>query len=169
MVHCASVAGVVRPLALVAGELAVAAVGTGVAQIHGDDCEPSRIGPPFGWLVTTMRALLKPPFVELAVMLFAPFLRPVTRPTVRPSERVVNAEVTSTPSTSTFRLDAAPIGGSLTSTRTSPPETRSARVDNVVIVGALLVPPPPPPPHAARTAETTTAANAAGRDRHRFT
>jgi len=38
-----------------------------------------------------------------------------------------------------------------------------------VIVGALLVPPPPPPPHAARTAETTTAANAAGRDRHRFT
>ena len=57
MLHCASVAVVVRPLALVAGELAVAAVGTGVAQIHGIDCEPSRTGPPLGWSVTGRRAL----------------------------------------------------------------------------------------------------------------
>jgi hypothetical protein len=32
---CASLATVVSPLALLAGELAPAAVGTGVAQIHG--------------------------------------------------------------------------------------------------------------------------------------
>src|SRR5215831_19418473 len=52
MLHCASVAAVDRPLALVAGELAVAAVGTGVAQIHGCVCKPSRIGPPRTWLVS---------------------------------------------------------------------------------------------------------------------
>src|SRR6185295_2867850 len=171
MLHCASVAAVVRPLALVAGALAVAAVGTGVAQIHGMVCEPSRIGPPLGWFVTVRRELTKLPSLALAVIALAPSLSPVTRPTMRPSARFVNAEVTSVPLTSTLRLDALPIGGVLISTRTSPPETRSARFDSVVIVGATpaLLPPPPPPPQAARTAETTTAANAAGRERHLFT
>jgi hypothetical protein len=50
MLHCASTANVVRPLALDAGVLPDAATGVGVAQIHGPACEPSRIGPPrTGW------------------------------------------------------------------------------------------------------------------------
>src|SRR5690242_7965883 len=169
MLHCASVAVVVRPLALVAGELAVAAVGTGVAQIQGIVCDANRIGPPFGWFVTVRRALPKLPSLALAVIVLAPSLRPVTRPTMRPSERFVNAELSSVPLTSTCRLDAEPTGGILTSTRTSPPETRSARFDKVVMVGALPAPLLSSPPQAARTAETRTAANAAGRERHLFT
>ena len=54
--HCTSVAAVDSPLAFVAGVVVVAAVGTGVAQIHGDGCTLSRIGPLIGWLVTLSEA-----------------------------------------------------------------------------------------------------------------
>src|ERR1043166_5658622 len=120
MLHCASVAAVVRPLALVAGALAVAAVGTGVAQIQGVVCEPSRIGPPFAWFVTVSCALPKLPSLALAAMVWAPSFKPVTRPTMRPSERFVNAELSSVPLTLTFRLDDEPSGGSFPSPRGLP-------------------------------------------------
>src|SRR5947209_1020871 len=60
MLHCASTAKVVRPLAFVAGVLPDAAVGAGVAQIQGWVCEPSNTGPPIGWLVIVSRARCPP-------------------------------------------------------------------------------------------------------------
>src|SRR5882724_9063441 len=61
MLHCASIANVVRPLGFdrikpVAGSLTV----VGVAQTHGVVCEPSSTGPPIGWLVITRRAARSP-------------------------------------------------------------------------------------------------------------
>src|SRR3954470_11865111 len=148
MLHCASVAAVERPLALVAGELAVAAVGTGVAQIQGAVCVPSSTGPPTAWFVIASCAPPKLLFVELTVIVLAPSLRPLTRPTVRPSEPVLNAEVTSVPFSATARLGASVALGSLTSTKASPPLIRSARFDSVVIVAAGGW--SSPPPHPAR-------------------
>ena len=51
MLHCASVAGVPRPLALVAGVLPVAPCGVGVAQKNGVTCAPEITGPLRGALV----------------------------------------------------------------------------------------------------------------------
>ena len=48
MLHCASVAKVVNPLAFDAGVLPEAGTAAGVAQIQGWVCEPSSTGPPIG-------------------------------------------------------------------------------------------------------------------------
>src|SRR5256886_15696266 len=53
MLHCASNAAVVRPLAFEAGVLPDSGTGVGVAQIQGVVCEPSSTGPPLGWVVIT--------------------------------------------------------------------------------------------------------------------
>ena len=95
MVHCTSVAVVDRPLALVAAVVAVAAVGTGVAQIHGEGWTLSRIEPLSGWLVTVSEAPENEPSLDVAVTVLAPLASPVTRPTVVPVWRVVKALVTS--------------------------------------------------------------------------
>src|SRR5882724_12218403 len=63
MLHCASKAVVVRPLAFDAGVLPDSGTGVGVAQIHGVVCEPSSTGPPIGWLVITRRAA-RPPWLR---------------------------------------------------------------------------------------------------------
>src|SRR5207237_5687354 len=60
MLHCASTANVVRPLAFDAGVLPEAGTAVGVAQIHGVVCEPSRTGPPIGWLVMVSEARGRP-------------------------------------------------------------------------------------------------------------
>jgi hypothetical protein len=60
MLHFASTANVLRPLALDAGVLPDSATGVGVAQIHGWVCEPSRIGPPRTWLVIVRLAHGRP-------------------------------------------------------------------------------------------------------------
>src|SRR5437763_16972050 len=82
MLHCASTAKVVRPLAFVAGVLPDAAVGAGVAQIQGWVCEPSNTGPPIGWLVIVSRACGPPcpsPLASAANSL-SPSTRSVTTP-----------------------------------------------------------------------------------------
>src|SRR6266478_1711836 len=97
MLHCASTAKVVRPLAFVAGVLPDAAVGAGVAQIQGVVCDPSSTGPPIGWFVVTRRAS-RPPWLSPAAKSLRPSTRPPTTPrSVRAAALAVNAPVTSWP------------------------------------------------------------------------
>src|SRR2546427_10720111 len=56
MLHCASKAVVVRPLAFDAGVLPDSGTGVGVAQTQGWVCEPSSTGPPIAWLVMVSEA-----------------------------------------------------------------------------------------------------------------
>src|SRR5664279_4504401 len=116
MLHCTSIAAVVRPLALVAGVVSFAAVGTGVAQIQGEGWLLRMTGPPIGWLVIVRLAPAKELSVEVAVKVLAPSVRPATSPTVRPSARVTNTLVTSVVPTLTFSLAAEAPAGSFTST-----------------------------------------------------
>ena len=162
MLHCASLAAVLKPLAFVPGVLPTSAVGTGVAQTYGVICEPSSTGPPTGWLVTTSRAPANEPSLAVALTLFAPVFKPPTRPMVRPSLPVTKAGLASTPSTSTFSFDVCAPAGSFTSTSTEPPLTRSARFESVRTVvpasGAGLL--SSLPPQAARP-DSAMAAHAA--------
>ena len=166
MVHCTSVAVVDRPLALVAGVVEVAAVGTGVAQIHGEGCTLSRTGPLSGWLVTVSEAPANELSLDVAVTVLAPLARPVTRPTVRPSARVVKALVTSVVPTLTLRSQRGPNGGP-TSIKASPPVTMSARVESTgsvvpgnceVARGAGLSLPPPHETSATQNAPVAAVA-----------
>src|SRR5471032_2736196 len=161
MLHCASVAVVVRPLALVLGVLPASAVSAGVAQIHGVVWVLNSTGPPIGWLVTVIFAPTKLPLADFAVTTLAPTFSPVTAPSVRPLARVLKADVTSVPSTSTRSCEADVPAGSLTSISTEPPLTRSARLDRVWMVvpgvGLLL------PPQAVSTIEAAAAMHAAAK------
>src|SRR2546428_1200285 len=97
MLHCASNANVVRPLAFDAGVLPDAGTGVGVAQIHGVVCEPRSTGPPIGWLVITRRAS-RPPWLSPAAKSLRPSTRPLTTPrSVRADALAVNAPVTAWP------------------------------------------------------------------------
>ena len=84
MLHCASKAVVVRPLAFDAGVLPDSGTGAGAAQIQGVVCEPSSTGPPIGWLVMTMLVVLPGAWT---VKRFCPTLKPVTNPMIRPLAR----------------------------------------------------------------------------------
>src|SRR3954471_4206997 len=82
MLHCASTANVVRPLAFEAGGLAAAGAGVGVAQTQGCVCEPSSTGPPRAWLVmvTLANGLPRPWPLESATNVFGPLTSPVNTP-----------------------------------------------------------------------------------------
>src|ERR1700716_2600545 len=100
MLHCASNANVVRPLAFDAGVSPEAGTGVGVAQTHGVVCEPSSTGPPIGWLVIVSEARGWPLPLPLASARNS--LRPCTRPVstprmTRPLASARNAAVTSRP------------------------------------------------------------------------
>src|SRR3981189_1344902 len=97
MLHCASTAVVVRPLAFDAGVLPDSATGVGVAQIHGVVCEPSSTGPPRGWLVIVRLARGRPPPPALAwaTKRFFPGTRPFSTPRrVRATSSATNAAPT---------------------------------------------------------------------------
>src|SRR5258706_2752936 len=133
MLHCASTAKVVRPLAFVAGVLPDAAVGWGVAQIQGWVCEPSSTGPPIGWFVITRRAS-RPPWPSPAAKSLRPSTRPLTTPrSVRAAALAVNAPVTSWPLSDSRTLFSATLFGTRTSSSASPPLMRSARFDSDTI------------------------------------
>src|SRR5229473_1508903 len=133
MLHCASTAKVVRPLAFDAGVLPDAGTGVGVAQIHGVVCEPSSTGPPIGWFVITRRAS-RPPWLSPALKSLRPSTRPLTSPrSVRAAALAVNAPVTSWPLSDSRTLFSATLFGTRTSTRASPPLMRSARFDSDTI------------------------------------
>src|SRR6266849_739242 len=138
MLHCASIALVLKPLALVAGVVEVAGCAIGVAQIQGRICVPENTGPPIGWLLIVRYA----PFflVGLAVTTLLPLDRPVITPSTRPFARWANASLTSRPPTSTFNPEAEAPCGRTISTRASPPLTRSARLDRVLMVSESEVP-----------------------------
>ena len=149
MLHCASVAVVERPLALLAGVLPDAAWAIGVAHTHGAICEPASTGPPTGWLFTVNVADAP---CAVAVITLLPFARPVTRPTMRfPDDaRCANCAVTSRPPTLTLSAARPTPAVRLISTRASPPLTRSARFDSTLIFGASVGGGVPSslPPHA---------------------
>src|SRR5581483_1556016 len=102
-----------------------------VVQIHGWTCGPANTGPPFGWLVIVRRA--PRPSGSRASSTFLPTRKPSTRPTSRPALSGEKSAVTSRPRrvmrTAFEKLSV----GRETRTSTSPPETRSARLDNVSI------------------------------------
>jgi hypothetical protein len=163
MLHLASTAKVLRPLALDAGVLPTSATGVGVAQTHGWVCEPSRIGPPRSWFVIVRLAHGRPlplPF-ESAISVLAPTLRPVTTPRkVRAASSAVNALPTSTPFKVSVTFFIGTFFGTDTSTSALPSLIRSARFDSVrisklnggrfdcaaagVAAGTSVVPPPQP-------------------------
>src|SRR3989441_2080674 len=148
MLHCASKAVVVRPLAFDAGVLPDSATGVGVAQIQGVVCEPSSTGPPIGWLVITRRAA-GPPWVSPATRSFRPSTKPVSRPRItRAVGSARNAPVTSRPLSDSRTLFSAAPFGTRTSTRASPPLMRSARFERGTISNR---------PDAASFAEAATA------------
>ena len=98
MLHWASTAKVVSPLAFDAGVLPDAATGVGVAQIHGAVWDPSSTGPPIGWLMIVRLARGRPlplPF-ESATNSFSPFTSPVSTPRIlRAAASVTKDAVTS--------------------------------------------------------------------------
>src|SRR5215831_2576526 len=98
MLHCASTAKVVSPLAFDAGVLPDAGTAVGVAQIQGCVWDPSSTGPPIGWFVMVRLARGRPlplPF-ESAANSFSPFTSPVSTPRiVRAPASVTKDAVTS--------------------------------------------------------------------------
>src|SRR5712671_5054265 len=136
MLHCASRAEVVSPLALDAGVLPDWATGPGVAQIQGVVCEPSRTGPPRGWLVRVKLAQGRPlprPLAS-ATNRFSPTTRPRSTPRrVRASASGTNAPSTFAPLSVSVTLCIGTFFGTRTSTRASPSLIRSARFDRVLI------------------------------------
>ena len=164
MLHCASTALVVRPLALEAGLLPASATGVGVAQTQGCVCEPSRTGPPRAWLVIFRLAHGRPlPWpLESATSVFSPTTRPVTTPRkVRALSSATNDAPTSVPFNVSVTFFIGTVFGTCTSTRASPLLIRSARFDSVRIsklnggrlgwaaAGAAAGFSAPPPPHPA--------------------
>jgi len=163
MLHFASTAKVVKPLALEAGVLPDSATGVGVAQTHGCVCEPSRIGPPRTWFVIVRLAHGRPlplPF-ESAISVFAPATMPVTTPrNVRALSSATNEPPTSVPFRVSVTFFIGTVFGTVTSTSALPSLIRSARFDNVrisklnggrfgcaaagVAAGASVLPPPQP-------------------------
>src|ERR1044071_3220660 len=139
MLHCASMANVVRPLAFDAGVLPDWATAVGVAQIHGCACEPSSTGPPSGWLVmvsvTSLPSSLPLPLpLSSATRELRPTTSPVTSPrSVRAAALAVKDEVMSCPFSFTLTLESETCFGTRTSTSASPPLMRSARFDSVTI------------------------------------
>ena len=130
MLHWASRGGP-RPTGTTVGDVPLLAGGYWVLQTQGCTCGPENIGPPMGWFVIVMRAAR--PSASLAVSLLAPLRRPRTSPVIRPPPLLLNAEVTSRPSTSAVtRADGASAGRAIW-TSASPPETRSARLDRTSI------------------------------------
>ena len=137
MLHCASTAKVVSPLAFDAGVLPDSATGVGVAQIHGVVCEPSSTGPPIGWLsdprASPLAGRCPLPF-ESARNSFSPSTSPVSTPRiVRAASSVRNAAVTSCPLSHSVTFFSGTFLGTRTSTSASPPLMRSARFDSVTI------------------------------------
>src|SRR5215218_9282224 len=136
MLHCASTAKVVRPLALDAGVLPEAGTGVGVAQIHGWVCEPSRIGPPRTWLVIVRLPHGRPLPLPLAsaTKVFSPETIPVSTPRrVRLSWSATKEAPTSAPLSVSVTFFIGTVLGTWTSTSASPSLTRSARLDSVRI------------------------------------
>src|ERR1051325_268361 len=139
MLHCASMANVVRPLAFDAGVLPDWATAVGVAQIHGCACEPSSTGPPIGWLVmvsvTSLPSSLPLPLpLSSATRSLRPTTSPVTSPrSVRAAALAVKDEVMSCPFSFTLTAERETCFGTRTSTSASPPLMRSARFESVTI------------------------------------
>ena len=174
MLHCASTAVVVRPLALDAGVLPDSATGAGVAQTQGVVCEPSSTGPPRGWLVIVRLAQGRPLPLPLASATnrLSPAVRPVSTPrSVRASASATKAASTLLPLSVSVTLCIGTSLGTRTSTSASPSLTRSARFDKVLIsklkggscglfnacADSLGVVEPPPPQPAATSVATTMA------------
>src|SRR5262245_53401983 len=136
MLHFASTAKLLRPLAFDAGVLPSAATGVGVAQIHGMVCEPSRIGPPRSWFVIVRLAHGRPrPWpLASATNRFLPGVKPSSTPrSVRAESSATNDDLTSAPLSVSITLCIGTFFGTRTSTSASPSLIRSARLDNVRI------------------------------------
>src|SRR3954468_2392692 len=134
MLHCASTAKVVRPLAFDAGVLPDSATGVGVAQIQGVVCAPSSTGPPRGWLVMVRLAHGRPlpcP-LESATKAFSPATRPRRTPRNVPAS-ATNDAPTSLPLRVSVTFFIGTVFGTVTSTSASPSLIRSARLDRVLI------------------------------------
>src|SRR2546425_4424848 len=146
MLHCASKAVVVRPLAFDAGVLPDSGTVVGVAQTHGWVCEPSSTGPPIAWLVMVSEAR-RP--LESARKSLRPGTMPVSTPrSTRAVESARNMAVTSRPLSDSRTWLGATLFGTRTSTSASPPLIRSARFERVTISNR---------PDAASFAEAATA------------
>src|SRR5882762_2716407 len=131
MLHCASKAVVVRPLAFDAGVLPDSGTGVGVAQIQGVVCEPSSTGPPIAWLVMVSEAR-RP--LDSARKSLRPGTMPVSTPRItRAVESARNMAVTSRPLSDSRTWFGATPFGTRTSISASPPLMRSARFDSVTI------------------------------------
>jgi len=136
MLHCASTAKVVSPLAFDAGVFPNAATGVGVAQIHGWVCERRSTGPPRGWLVIVRLARGRPSPRPLAsaTKWFSPSRKPVSTPrNVRAFASATNDAPTFAPSSVSVTFCIGTFFGTWTSTSASPPLIRSARFDKVLI------------------------------------
>ena len=182
MLHFASTANVVRPLAFDPGVLPDSGTGVGVAQTHGCICVPSRTGPPRTWFVIVRLAHGRPlplPF-ESATSVLAPGTRPVTTPrNVRAPSSATNALPTSAPFNISVTFFIGTFFGTDTSTSAFPSLTRSARFDSVRIsklnggrfdcaaagVAAGTSAAPPPQPARTNTARVGAARQAAKRVR----
>src|SRR4051812_45500888 len=175
MLHWASTAKVVRPLALDAGVLPEAATGVGVAQIHGCVWALSRIGPPRTWLVIVRLAHGRPLPLPLAsaTKVLSPGAMPVSTPRrVRLSSSATNEAPTSAPLSVSVTFFIGTVLGTCTSTSASPSLTRSARLDSVrisklnggscALAGAILASAPSgiaaPPPNPATTSSAMPSA-----------
>src|SRR5216683_7694366 len=136
MLHCASTAKVVRPLAFDAGVLPDSATGVGVAQIHGVVCERSSTGPPLGLLVIVSPAQDRSSSSPLASATnrLLPTRRRVSTPRrVRASASATNPAPTLRPLSVSFTSFIGTFLGTCTSTSASPSLIRSARFDKVLI------------------------------------
>src|SRR3954465_8876481 len=134
MLHWASTATVLRPLAFDAGVVPDAGTGVGVAQTHGIVCEPSRIGPPRGWFVIVRLAhgRARPWPLASATKRFSPRLMPASTPLkVRADSSATKDDLTSVPLSVSITLCIGTFFGTRTSTRASPSLIRSARFDSV--------------------------------------
>jgi hypothetical protein len=173
MLHFASTANVVRPLALDAGVLPDSATGVGVAQTHGWVCEPSRIGPAAD--VVRDREARPRPAVAVAVRVgdqrVGAGTRPVTTPrNVRALSSTTNDAPTSAPFNVSVTFFIGTVFGTDTSTSALPSLIRSARFDSVRIsklnggrlgcaaAGAAEGLSAPPPPHPASSSRAITGA-----------
>ncbi len=136
MLHCASTAKVVKPLAFDAGVLPDWGTGVGVAQIQGMVCDPSSTGPPRGWLVIVRLAKGRPlprPLASASTR-FSPSERPVSTPRrVRAAGSATNAASTFAPLSVSVTFSIGTSLGTFTSTSASPSLIRSARFDRVRI------------------------------------
>src|SRR5678816_2273012 len=119
MLHWASTANVVKPLALDAGVLPDSGTGVGVAHTQGPACEPSSNGPPRTWFVMVRLAQgrsLPLPLLS-AMKVLAPTARPVSTPrNVLDDASATNEAVTSAPLSVSVTLSIGTVFGALTST-----------------------------------------------------